>query len=304
MKKDRDRRAIEEDTSLSETIRRNLASELYSDLLGGCNPLYNPKLYSNLVGLPSDARGLMLARYKKIEFQTPEDLGASAEACFFHPGVASRDIEFLKFIESHPDIKDKTPLEIIETFSATLGFVRLYRGMALTEGDLENIKQSQILSPGMRNPALAENIIFDMLAPTQTASRFTSKRPNSFMRDCMGRLSDCLPHTSLITLSTSIYAKVASSVGWHDSGRTLEAGLLPCLFSLSVPRIMTYDEKGILGDTRGPRAVKIDGEIFTGEGLELFVPFAIPKSWINEVSILDIPNYWERCSTKGGTRRA
>jgi hypothetical protein len=176
--------------------------------------------------------------------------------------------------------------------------------MALTKDEVENIRNGPMLSPGLRNADRGKKIISDMINPDLAPFRFQSeKKPNSFRQDCFARVTDALPGNCSITLSTSVYPEVASSVGWHSSGRTEDENASPYLFQLQIPRIMTYCEEDMMeGDYRGPDGVKIGEKIFSRRnvlrrptGLEVFVPFAILKDWIVDVRKIAISKPWKRC---------
>ncbi len=283
-----------ESESSPEIKRRKLSKELYSDLTNGLHPLNNEKLYSYLRELSNDDRVLLLDRYKQRGTQTPSGQADNVAVCFFHPGIAARSDKFLKFVEDNPTNKDVPSVELISRFGNTLGSVRLYRGMALTEEELHYVKENQILSSGMRRRDLGEEIIYDMLEPSATIFDTSNQRPNSFKQDFYTRITDGLPSASSISLSTSVYSEVASSVGWHSSGRQSHEDVSPYLFSLKIPKIMTYQEEGIMGDVRGYTTLNIEGKNFDGDGLEVFVPIVILKEWIEDLTEVDTPKAWTR----------
>lgn len=272
----------------------NVSAEIMKDFkTKGIHPLENNKLFDFLGELPKTQKDSVLERYAwKEELNLIKDsLGEQFSVCLFHPGVSTRITEFIDFSQN----KDFTPTEAISEFSSHLGDVTVYRSMALTKDESDIIKRVGILAPALIDDKKDSQTLAVLLNPNIQRFQRDTLTPSSFVDDIKFRLTDRREQGSKgsISVSTSGHPEIASSVGWHASKRTDEPDVAPYLYTLQVPKILTYEEMDIMGDSRGRMRVTIGDKTFGQDQLEIFVPFGVQAKNISHTEITDIPPRWK-----------
>jgi hypothetical protein len=309
-----------ESGSQLEIHRQNVAKELYQDLTDSIHPLDNPKLYDYLLTIPDEDSEKLLHRYRPKSLpDTTRPIPRHIDTCLFHPGITVRSKDFLSYVDptllrsrlpvattlrdlSHnlgvkinrDTSNQQYPIDLIKAFQAQSKTQTLYRGMALTEQEVETIMATQLVAPGMRDPRLSIQIFADMLNPDLSPYSLNLLRPNCFKSDCVARMTGDIPTQTSLSLSTSTHPEVAGSIGWHDSGRKDDDDVDLYLFTLQIPDRITYTEASLMNDNRLPQAIQIDQQIFKGKGLEILIPFVIKKEWIKGVQRLSTPPQWHK----------
>ncbi len=269
------------------------------------HPLTNPTVYTEIQSLPRDVRhGLLL--HNKTAINTAETvqkvgeiLGEQFTTCLFHPGILVRAHDFTRYTlsarEENPEI---TPIEAIHGFSIELGTRTVFRCMALTPSEAENIKQIGIMAPAFRRKDTGTKALVTLLHPPRRQIFWdpNTKYPSSFEEDISFRIFDkaTLHQAFSISCSTSDFRDVAASVGWHDSKRTDLADCQPYVFTLDIPTVLTYNEQAMSTEVRGIQRLVIGNQKFEGLGLEVFTPFGITPSAIRNTETIPIPPSWTR----------
>lgn len=286
-----------ESLPLKDRIKTISAEVLRDFKTRGIHPLENKKIYDFLGGMQKAKKRSVLERLAQPERvnRIEKSLGEEYSICLFHPGIRVRVEDFIVFCKEQRITDEKiTPVEAIARFSSHLGEVTLYRGIALTDNDAGTIQRQGIVAPALKDDRKGTDAIAVLLNPDTIQWDLDSPYPTTFPHDMLFRDTniDLGSPDDSITISSSGYEEVASSVGWHSSGKTETPGFLPYLYTLRIPKLLTYDKRQIMGDVRGPKNVVIDGKTFEGEQLEIIVPFGVPSRMIHNVERTSAPPRW------------
>jgi hypothetical protein len=286
------------DNIIIENQIREVSKEIYNDLIENkIHPLNNHKIYNFIDHLPASQKEKLLRRYewRSREYnQFKQELGENFTTCIFHPGVDTRQKDFISFAKqlrtTNPQI---TTFQTVQDFGNNLGDIQIYRGMALKPEDIPVIEKSGILAPALLKKERGLKALYNLLDPSTPEFDFGLDYPSDFGSDANSRSTDLgVDAGSTISTSTSAFKEVASSVGWHTSGNTNKEGFVPYIFTLQVPKMLCYQEEDIERDYRGPEKIKIGDKIFGRKGMEIFVPFAILPKYIKRVERTEIPPRW------------
>lgn len=278
--------------------RSSLAEKLLTDMAGRGIGIYeNKALYDFFEAHEAETR-LLLKRYFDDEGQEMINIFQKRGIqkylpLLIDPGIASRYKTFADFLTR---FKSKNPdfLGARKAFSEKLGIATVYRGMALTEQEFDEISANGLYSPGLRNRSIATQALRDTLDPR--AERVIGYGI-SFRDEIYTRMTDVRRSTVSMALSVSHYPEVASSIGWYDSRRTNKKGVRPYLFEIKTPLISLVEISGLFSYSRAIPTIEIQGKkyFFNSGKVEALVPYFIPKNAFKGQKT-SVPPRWKNIS--------
>lgn len=212
---------------------------------------------------------------RNIISEFTENISDKHLALLCDPGIVSRIDKLYEFVKKLPvDINKITTLELRKMFSDSLGTKKYYRGMTLTQEQIESIKKNGIKSINFSDDN-RESIFKSLFLGTKDF-KYTSFR--NFMRDKISGENRDNPMISITQLE-SIAQKVPEKYS-----RPKNSNQKIYIFELEIPQInvvepikefdMSYPGFGFY-DRNGNKIPK--------EKVESFVPFFINSNCIKSI---------------------
>lgn len=206
--------------------------------------------------------------------------------CLFHPAVYSRTDEFIDFV-TQPDaatnLDQLIPFRVLQIFLEKLRkelshkYPKLYRGLVLTESEARNIAERGMVSAGMLNEEAARRHLHTLLAPYDGCVE--GKFPRSFPEEISRKLDDIPIDNKSMVLSLSEHEEIAASAGYHDSGRNDQDASLYMTTIIDMDPIQIIEYSKLFGEISAQvKAVLVGAHRYSGDAVELFVPFVIPPN--------------------------
>lgn len=285
-------------------------SKLIEDLIQNGSPFENHRFYAYYEAHPEEAEQLLRRWYGEdadnIIFNVKQKYGQRIVPLLVDPGIANRTDRFISFLEEHREFHDQ-PLSVIRSkFSEFLGNRMVFRGMMLSDYELARAKEEGILASTLLDTDKARRSLIHTLQsqePYIPKPFPTSPREEMEARlTLFGRLGGLsfLYNSNLI--SVSAYREVAESLGYYDSHRTEDPDAHMYVFRIQIQEISVIYQEGRFDEyqkntppNQSLRIGKFEINEHNDTGVEMFIPYKIPASCIQEVITVETkPPKWER----------
>jgi hypothetical protein len=229
------------------------------------------------------------------------------------PGISNRLQHFCDFAKSYlKHNANSSAWELRRAFSDHLGTSTVYRGMMITDEELDNITKGNMLAHGFchepENLPLRLSVYLDPFIkdysgrvdkpsyPTGPYDNFTNQLTGFFGNDLELRYS--------YLMSVSVYRDVAASVAYHEYMRTHGQGDRQLrIFKLELPNLSLLRQENLFptpAPTDVVKSILTIGEGFqtdelTDKGVELLILNGLSQKNILEIEKYEgIPPEWER----------
>ncbi len=278
----------------NKKVRDNLVDQWYEAIAQrGESPLTMPETYQYLLNEVDDIL-LLLKRYETTASKMDAleskvapliDIDERLLVCLFHPVVYGKVSDFIRFVQKSSDrsryiaYPHYAVSDFLDAIRRKVDSKTLYRGLVLRESEARSIREHGMLAAGMLNEVLAKKNLSALLAPYMgcVEGKFTDSIP----ADISHKLDDISFDNESMMLSVTEFPDIAASVGYHSSKRSHEEypdlKLYMCVIKNLDP-VRVIEHTLLFGKISGlTRAVFVGDTRFSGDPVELFVPFVIPS---------------------------